>query len=159
MSEWLTTDIRQLNTAVREATKGVHAELRLSPYDIPQAMRGYRLSGTPWFVIEIKYLNSGEKVKTRLHNEYTAIEVGVESERVYKIKFDVEKLKCKNIALSVVARSALKSLAQDPLKGSRLIDQYRAAGEALSMVQDRLFEEVETKCHDESAVPAPGYTI
>jgi len=102
MSEWAQVDTGEINKEVQKDIRGVTVKVSFSPYDVPRQFRGYREADSPFFIIEFKYLND-EKTITKKSSSDTPIEleVGENSQRIYKIKIHVEKLKCETVQLEV----------------------------------------------------------
>jgi hypothetical protein len=101
MSEWLKLDPRKLNPARREQIRGVEVEVFLSPYDVPDAVRGDFDDEVRRFVIEFKYPTGGETLVSSDDDRHVRLFTGRHSGRVYRIEVDVEALEAKAVGLRV----------------------------------------------------------
>ena len=116
---------------------GVRVELALSPYDVPQGVRGYKEKNSNYFVIEFKYLTD-ERTRTVPHqNRGILVELGINSGRIYKIKLDFKALNCDTVELR------LKRLFEEELspRAGRLADTYRLNEDIILNNRERLFSE------------------
>jgi hypothetical protein len=68
--------------------QGEPREAFASPYDVPEAIRGYRLADTNNFIIEMKYIVEDEDRKTIKQNDHISLQLGKASGRLYAIIFD-----------------------------------------------------------------------
>jgi hypothetical protein len=69
--------------------KGQKVEVMMSPYDVPEAMRAYRLPSQGWVAIEFRYLVNDEGLKTVKIREDLLYQVGIASSRLYAIHFNL----------------------------------------------------------------------
>lgn len=101
MNEWITVDPNEINKQVTKQLHGVSVKVSFSPYDVPRSVRGFREKESPLFIIEFQYLIGEEEVRTEKPSPEIPVEleVGVHSQRIYRIKLDVEKLGCKVVRL------------------------------------------------------------
>ena len=58
MNTWLPVQEREFDKSNSKTHDGITIQVSLSPYDIPEAVRGFREANTPWFVIEFRYISS-----------------------------------------------------------------------------------------------------
>lgn len=132
--EWRLLDPKALGAdkAETRSVRGVRIELLLSPYDVPDAMRGYFDERLDRFVIEFRYIDR-EPIR-KVKNEHLVLRVGKHSRRLYGIEVDVEKLKVNTVGLEMKfeeeVTSAMKTLEKKDL-GHRRRDNYRIAKKAL----------------------------
>lgn len=93
MNEWVSVDVNEINKEVKRDIFGVGMKLSFSPYDVPQRVRSYRDLDGNVFIIEFEYLLD-EQTHSKKLSEDSAIEleIGNNSQRIYKIKLDIPKL-------------------------------------------------------------------
>ena len=92
-TNWLFTSAREsLPHEEKKLVGGVQCSVSLSPYDIPQAVRGYEDKKTGFFVIEFKY-PTDEPISEKIHNQFTRVDIGINSGRIYRLKFDLGEIK------------------------------------------------------------------
>jgi hypothetical protein len=141
MSEWLQLDARQLSKEVTKTIRGVTVKLALSPYDVPNSVRGFRDDNSPFFVIEFKYVTD-EPLRVVNPGEPVQLELGVNSGRIYKIKVDVIKLHCQAVSLQIEdAEKGILGAIRDLSSRSpnRLQDRYRLTEDILQSKRCELF--------------------
>lgn len=91
---WIKLDPESLTEAAREPISmdepDVRIEVSVSPYDVPEAMRGYFEDDEERsFVIQFKYLDD-EPTEEREAGPFATLHVGKNSGRLYRIEVDVE---------------------------------------------------------------------
>jgi hypothetical protein len=79
---------------------GVRVDLLVSPYDVPEALRGQYLHDKRSFQIEFKYI-SGEDTYEKQEMENVTVRVGRNSGRLYAIELDVHALQTTSIELRI----------------------------------------------------------
>lgn len=139
MKNWVrvrpdTKKAKQLKTI-----RGVQIEVQVSPYDIPEAVRGEYSKELSKFVIEFKYIGE-EPFDLKGHQQHVALRIGKNSGRLYGIEIDVDALKVSEVRVRVT--NAIDSLIRQPPINDRL-NNYRLAGAAFAEASDRLFQPVE----------------
>lgn len=105
----------------------------LSPFDVPERVRGYRDPDSKNFVIEFGYLGDSERRVPRPLDESISIRIGENSGRPYEIHIDVEGLGAENVNLSIVER-AIEGYAETLTKGDR---QRKVLRVAESILKDK----------------------
>jgi len=90
-SQWLTLDPTEFENDAEQTINGVLFHVSVSPYDMPQAIRGGYDEGTRRFVIEFKYL-SREETRTQQVDDHVTLRLGERSHRLYAIEADVEAM-------------------------------------------------------------------
>src|SRR6266576_220275 len=141
MKEWLPVDSTELNKPHTQRINGVKVEVSLSPYEIPRAVRGYKEASSNFFVIELKYLTQ-ETTKTVQVRDHVVVEVGQNSGRLYKIKFDVVALGCQKVGVSLVqnaVETAIDQLGTMPRYGGRRPENYDLSKTVVLNNQQQLF--------------------
>lgn len=126
MSNWIELNPESLNKNEEHIVNGIEVVVGLSPYDIPEMVRGHYDGAIKKFVIEFKYLDGQEPRKSISGNEHVTLAVGAHSGRLYAIQIDVDELSANAVKLSFSAAgnrfpdevvSAIDSLrGKNPLK-------------------------------------------
>lgn len=100
MSEWL--PIRDLSESMPLKTeKGVLLKVRMSPYDIPSAVRGKKASGGI-FRIELQYIDGKELEGEKLAiDEHVSAVKGKYSHRLLAIEINVDRLGADAVGLEI----------------------------------------------------------
>ncbi|MDZ4406180.1 hypothetical protein [Prosthecobacter sp.] len=88
---WNRFDSRLLDRKTTETIKAVKLEVSLSPYDIPQAYRGYYCTDRRRFVVEFKYITEEPTFEKRMEDHLVAV-LGKKSGRLYALVIDVDGL-------------------------------------------------------------------
>ena len=142
MTEWLQLDGKQLNPLQKREIRGVKIDVYLSPYDVPEAVRGFYDESVARFVIEFKYL--GEESTRLKRHKHLELRVGKNSGRLYRIDVDVESLKAEAVSLNMhipeLVSEAIDSLA--PAAPDRGRDNYDLAKQVISERKEDLFREL-----------------
>jgi hypothetical protein len=115
MSEWQLLDPNTLSSPQKREVRGVQINVLISPYDVPQGIRGSFDRDLNRFVIEFKYMD-GEPTRKEHADKYLAAFVGKSSGRLYRIEVDVVSLKASAVELRLevpkLLSNALADLAQ-----------------------------------------------
>ena len=106
MAEWLWLNRKRLNKATEKTIKGAEVTVLLSPYDIPEAVRGGLVSSSGRFAIQFKYQGGPEDPDEPLDAESedgpVVLRVGRNSHRLYRIQLDVKSLDIHQVELRVL---------------------------------------------------------
>lgn len=134
MKDWLEVDTARFRQdRTEEIRQGVQVKMAVSPYDVPQGVRGYTDKTTSNFVIEFKYLVEDEPhVQTAHENPHVRVEIGKNSKRIYRIMLDVVALKCDLVRLAVDAIEEL------PREHNRLSNSYDLTKQIVLQNRDKL---------------------
>lgn len=100
MNSWLKLDERSLNEPTVKSKSGVRLEVSLSPFDIPEAVRGFREAETGWFCIQFRYPDSEECVSRKV-SETMIVEEGKGSGRIQAIRVNVKGLDVGQVRLDL----------------------------------------------------------
>jgi|SRR5688572_17793081 len=100
MKGWIAIDSLPEANWKHETVHGVEIEVALSPYDVPQAVRGYMAGDSQWFVIEFRYLTD-ERTSEKQVSETLIVTHGLHSQRIYAVKINVKALKTKAVGLKI----------------------------------------------------------
>ena len=113
--EWIEVDPVDLADTRTRNVNGVRITFMPSPYDLPDAFRGYYDKALNCFVIEFQYL-ADEKTENEEHGPYVTLRVGKNSGRVYGIEVDVNAAKAQWVEL---IQKALHERSQEARKPQR----------------------------------------
>jgi hypothetical protein len=142
MAEWLKLDPAEFSKAEHKSLHGVDVEVYLSPYDIPEAVRGSYNKENRRFLIEFKYIGGDEPLETETDNRSGAIlKIGRHSKRIYQIEIDMDSTKEKMIGLRLILPKVdrvLNKLAKD-FSSTRHMGNYEVAKEILAKRADKIF--------------------
>jgi hypothetical protein len=99
MPDWIQMDMEDFDTTRKATIKGVEVELFVSPYDVPEAVRGRYDSDKRKFIIDFKYV--GDEATTTAEFEHVTYTVGESSARLYGLMIDVDTLEVGSVGVSV----------------------------------------------------------
>lgn len=131
MNKWVTVpqSIAQNIPPSIQKVRGMSIQVHVSPFDIPQAIRGRYDDASRRFVIELQYMGK-ERTEIRELSPQVILLVGRRTGRIYEIQVDVHS---ENIG--AIRIQLMNSAAQVPDSNSpdarRRVQQYHVAGEAL----------------------------
>jgi hypothetical protein len=124
--------------------QGVQVDVLVSPYDVPEAVRGYFCHQRQRFIIEFKYISSEDTVE-KPQDQNVKIRVGRHSGRLYAIELDVKSLHANAVQLRLKIAEALRNvlthLIQQPLSQMRT-SNYRLAKDAVDKHEARILQPV-----------------
>ena len=97
---------------------GVVVGLIVSPYDVPDAVRGFQKNGNV-FRIEFRYIDGKEPARSPVEVEQHLTAVyGKHSGRLLAIEVDTDGVGTKNIGLKITAEVPQEELREDMLRAS-----------------------------------------
>jgi len=144
MSDWIPINPDNVKTvpAPREGA-AVHINLFLSPYDVPEAVRGRYDQNRKKFVIDFQYA-SEEPTRQETVDDKLSIRLGKHSGRLYEIEVDVDRVKAKSVTLVTFVHkqveSALENLRKKRVGNVR--DNFSVVQEVVSDRKDQLFRDL-----------------
>ena len=141
MNAWLKLDPQRLEKHEKRASSKdeVHIEVRMSPYDIPDAMRGDYDHGLDRFVIEFRYI--GDEPWQHLDvAEHVVARVGKHSGRIYGLEVNVKALKAKSVgfALLPAISAGMDRLVSKSANKGIMSDRYEVAKRAIQEAEGLL---------------------
>lgn len=144
--EWLTLNPSDFAAKTRHDAD-VQIRYSVSPYDVPEAVRGDFSPTAQRFLIEFKYLQSEKKLVNLTDPDVKEItlRVGRDTGRVYLIEVDVEKLKAKSVALSMVVG-----------KVEQALDRFQHSSRSHRDENVRVTQEVINRLGNRLLAPAAG---
>lgn len=115
---WIKLDPQALTEAQREelpdSDPDVKIHLSVSPYDVPEAFRGFFNESGDRFIIQFKYLLPDEPTQERPADHATTLHVGKNSGRLYGIEVDVQALEQEVSSVGIELR--LINVAENALR-------------------------------------------
>lgn len=141
-SPWLKLDLSKFEKAERADVEGIAIQVFLSPYDVPEAVRGRYDARSKRFVIEFKYIADEERDSKDV-DEFVSLGIGRNSERLQDISIDIRALKADVVSLRMhlprLVESAIDRFrSQSPL-GARE-GNYRIAKDVVASTKNDLLE-------------------
>lgn len=116
-----------------------NVQLSVSPYDVPEAVRGFFDKQNNKFIIEFKYIGS-EPTAIRTSEPHIGLRIGENSGRLYGLELDLKALEPKSAPLQFgvgKVKQAIDALINDPKQQSRH-NNYVLVQQALQFAQDKL---------------------
>jgi hypothetical protein len=150
MSGWLSLKQNELDKGTPRNINGVEVVVFLSPYDIPEGVRGDFDESLNRFVIRFKYVGGPEEpnepVERESHDDHVTLVVGRHSHRLYRVEIDVMRLGANGIVLKVAQdlNEAIDWLSEKRQRPSNR-GRYDVAKMAISERRDDLFRELAAK--------------
>ncbi len=145
MPDWIKLDPARLSRSETTHVHGVEISVGLSPYDIPDAVRGYYDDDVKRFVIEFNYLDDSEKRVPSWQNEHITLYVGQHTGCLYEIHVNVDELEAKTVKLNVTFVKWIDDAIQNLTRDKRLESRkrhYEVANAVVSENAEQLFESV-----------------
>jgi hypothetical protein len=144
MSNWIRLNTDELNSPRKEKVRGVDVEVFVSPYDLPEAVSGEYDATIKRFVIEFKYITSGEKQVVGGDAENMRLLVGENSGRLYRVEVDVNALRASRINLIVLPGKVDEAIDHLAARKQRKASQgnYRIAKQVITQKRDQLFRQL-----------------
>ena len=142
MKEWIQVELDTEKLKQAKHLRGIVVELLVSPYDVPEAVRGFFDDEINRFAIEFKYIGgSDEPKKNNQQDKYLNFKIGENSERLYRLEIDVAALQANTVGLMIVQKEVNEALDQLIQQSGRINrkDNYRLAKEAIVARTDQLF--------------------
>jgi hypothetical protein len=127
-SKWIEVDPQAVNLPRTTKLDGVEVTVMMSPYDVPQALRGEYEEKNKRFVIEFRYLGE-EDTRDELYNEHVTLRLGKHSGRLYGIELDVDAMNASWVQL--VTTALLDTESRLGQRRPRRPENYALAGQLL----------------------------
>lgn len=144
---WLPIKSDDFDVKSKGKRDGIHFEVSMSPYDIPQKVRGFFCKNRKRFVIEFKYLTDEATKQRKLTPEVVASE-GIKSGRLYTLEVDIQQLGVDKVSLLVkplIEQALEKGYGANPeLQTSRRFDRREINRHLLEKFNDRYIGELAT---------------
>jgi len=142
MSDWLEINPKEFSASEHVQIRGVNIEVFLSPFDLPEAVRGSYDRDAKKFLIEFRYIGGNEPLATDMLESDT-ISIGKHSKRIYKIELgQVGLTEGEKIGLRLIlpkVNAVLESLEHNR-DSARRAGNYRVAKKILQQRAEKLFQ-------------------
>ena len=149
MSQWRKVDNEQVNRPTEEQIDGITIRMLVSPFDVPEAVRGDFNNARKTFAISFKYRAGEESLSEQRFDDDTVLFVGRASGRIYRIEIDLKRVMVNGVALElsvpvsgeVIAREAEQAIhgLSDRLRTPWRSGNYRVAQEVIKDNESELF--------------------
>lgn len=136
MSEWLRVNPAEFSKPEQRKIHGMNVEVFVSPYDMPEAVRGILEADSKTFTIEFRYIGGDEPLEQVIQDRVTTF-VGKHSERIYKIVLPMAKEQPVSLRLVPQVNAIIRQLEKIP---SRRSGNYQVAKEIVSKRAGKLLE-------------------
>jgi len=139
MSDWIKIDPESFSSSERtKDSNGVEVIVGLSPFDIPEKIRGQYDCDLNRFVVEFSYLGESERRVPNVVDEHLTVSVGENSHRLYAVLIDTDSLGAQSVQLSLITE------AFDRIEGGSEERQKKIFGIAKQIVETKGQELVPT---------------
>src|SRR2546426_6163555 len=141
-SRWLALSPEKLASDNQQKLRGVQLNILVSPYDVPDAVRGYYDPSLGRFVVEFRYMTD-EKWSQKTQDQFVTLRIGRESKRLLGIEIDLNGLSAQTLSLRLhvpqLVEQAIERLSKEPHAPSRE-DNYRIAKDVITSRRKELFD-------------------
>lgn len=100
MGEWIRVDPDEFDLRRKRRFNNVEINVLVSPYDVPERVRGAFDNSLNRFVIEFQYMGD-EPWRCEAPDPHMTLRVGRNSNRLYGIEVDVHGLRAKSVTLNL----------------------------------------------------------
>jgi hypothetical protein len=144
--EWIELDPSQYGSMEEtERDDSVEITVGLSPYDLPDGVRGYYDNDVKRFVIEFRYLSNDEPLVPSESKEHVTLFLGKNSDRLCRIEVDIDRLKASVVDLKVVIpheiSEAIKGLSRSEKARQRILkNRFKNHRIAAKVLQNRKYD-------------------
>ncbi|MBI1375489.1 MAG: hypothetical protein GC159_22475 [Phycisphaera sp.] len=141
ITPWIKTRLREFRDAkTKETIAGVVVDVYVSPYDVPERMRGFFDDENKRFVLEFKYM-ADEPTERVKENDHVELCVGVKTGRIYSVEIDVGAVGAHAVAVSVGEKKPSEKLEQAVIEAMRrYVDEHPKVSKANYRAAARAFE-------------------
>ena len=140
MSDWISLDPSAFQRNECSQVDGVEIIVGLSPYDVPEKVRGYFNDEIGRFVIEFQYLGNEEERVADHEDKHVKLLIGNHSNRLYEIHIDVEKLAVREVGLKLLLPEVDEAIGKlaSKLPYSNRKRHYELAKDVISENREKL---------------------
>jgi hypothetical protein len=140
--QWIT--VTESLPLEKRSLEGVKVDVLVSPYDVPEGVRGALSEDGKKFVIEFKYISQEDTVERQQDNN-AKLRVGRSSGRLYALELDTSKFDPGNVRLRVEVAEALKNvlrhLVKQPVSPLRA-SNYKVAKQVVENYEDGILQPI-----------------
>jgi len=150
MSDWIPVPEGIAERPLAHSVRGVEINVFMSPYDVPQFVRGSMDEDLDRFIVEFRYLGE-EPLRREEKDEHIALRVGKNSGRLYGIEVNVHALRVNQVQLNVLVPAVVKKAIDDVVRESRRHpkrpqldrrENFEAAREAIDGARQEIFADL-----------------
>jgi len=139
--QWIRVKLQSEKVKHHQKVRGLDVTMYVSPYDVPEAVRGGYDDKKKRFIVEFKYIGD-ESTERRSFDRYVTLKVGKNSQRLYAIEIDADGLRASQVQVKVAVQheveQAFAGLVERP-PSQRRLDNYQLAREAFTSTSPQLF--------------------
>lgn len=146
MTDWIALDQLAIARGSLESNseRGVRIDIAVSPFDVPEALRGSFDATINRFVIEFKYMQDDPWIRQE-GDEHLALRVGRHSGRLYGIEVDLAALDAAHLALRLkvpeIVEEMLERMSAEKTPMKRRFN-YRVLRNLVEQEEPKLFAEL-----------------
>lgn len=111
MNQWHLFDPEEFNMSKSEGEKGISIKVSLSPFDVPDAVRGNYDEQLKRFIIEFRYIQD-EPWERMDAGEHVAFRIGRTSHRLYGIELVADGMNVDHSLVLKKAQGAMETVAK-----------------------------------------------
>lgn len=133
---WNRVNPQEIAKKRKKMIRGVEVQLLVSPYDIPEAVRGFYNNELQRFVIEFRYIgDEGKEERHDYPHDNVSLVISKRSGRLLKVFLDLDAMNAEAVRLNV--RAAIEELVKERKRDSRE-ENYEIAQQILAGQLDSL---------------------
>jgi len=151
MSDWIATDIKQLQETHKKPADEADIQIILSPFDVPEALRGFYDTKASRCIVEFRYGDidgDGESLIAQRPDDRITIKIGAHSRRIYRIEVKGDPDACVSVSTSDNDLDEVLMRMSENVKSWRESANYSVAKDLFKSRQKELFE---SGCHTVAA--------
>lgn len=135
---FLSPDVQEkINQERKSVIGGFNAKERLSPYDVPIAMRVRRSEVEKTLILDFQYISPDEPMVKVFLEGNVSVECGKNSQRIYSITIEDASAHRRDAQIEGTFEKALMTFAKKK-KDSPKLRSYQAAKEALALTWEKM---------------------
>jgi hypothetical protein len=154
MAKWVQVDWEKLNQPRQQTINGVEVTVYLSPYDMPEAVKGEYNDAKDRFVVRFQYLGGKEPIEYRSEDEHVQLGIGRKTSRLHEILVDVNALQANSVMLKMQpsdlvaneVKDAIDRFARSPVAAAPQKGNYEAVSEVLQQRREQVYSPLAGAC-------------
>jgi hypothetical protein len=154
MAKWVQVDWEKLNQPRQQTINGVAVTVYLSPYDMPEAVKGEYNDAKDRFVVRFQYLGGKEPIEYRSEDEHVQLGIGRKTSRLHEILVDVNALQANSVMLKMQpselvaneVKEAIERFARSPVAVAPQQGNYEAVSEVLQQRREQVYSPLAGAC-------------
>ncbi|MCH7870555.1 MAG: hypothetical protein IID33_02535 [Planctomycetes bacterium] len=129
---WIRVKLSKSTQAQPDQSRGVNFSVQISPYDLPQAIRGRYVDDRGVLRIEFRYPDEEPACKKRV-DDCVSVELGEFSQKLLAIEVAVDDFGVESVQLTIKKADETVRRLQDNVKFPSARLNYRAVDEVLQL--------------------------